>query len=51
MHRQSSGSGLLDQAAISEARHHWRLRPATRAGVPFESWYTLRVVFRIEGHR
>ena len=48
---QSSGSGLLDQAAVNEARRHWRLHPATRAGVPFESWYTLRVVFRIEGHR
>jgi periplasmic protein TonB len=46
---ESSGSARLDQAAVSEARSHWRLRPATRDGVPFEQWLTLRVVFRLEG--
>jgi protein TonB len=45
---ESSGSSRLDQAAMSEARAHWRLRPATRNGVPFEQWLTLRVVFHLE---
>jgi protein TonB len=47
---ESSGSSRLDQAAMSEARSHWRLRPATRNGVPFEQWLTLRVVFHLESH-
>ena len=47
---QSSGSERLDQAAIKEARQHWRLRPATRNGVPFEQWLTVPVVFRLEEH-
>ena len=46
---RSSGSPRLDQAAVSEARSHWRLRPATRNGVPFAQWLTLGVVFRLEG--
>jgi protein TonB len=45
---QSSGSERLDQAAIKEARQHWRLRPATRNGVPFEQWLTVPVVFQLE---
>jgi len=45
---ESSGSSRLDQAAMSEARSHWHLRPATRNGVPFEQWLTLRVVFHLE---
>jgi protein TonB len=45
---QSSGFDRLDQAAVSEAKQHWRLRPATRNGVPFEQWLTLKVVFRIQ---
>lgn len=45
---ESSGSARLDQSAMSEARSHWRLRPATRNGVPFEQWLTLRVVFHLE---
>jgi protein TonB len=45
---QSSGSVRLDQAAIKEARLHWRLRPALRNGVPFEQWLTVPVVFRLE---
>jgi periplasmic protein TonB len=45
---QSSGFELLDQAAVSEAKQHWRLRPARRNGVAFEQWLTLRVVFRLE---
>lgn len=43
----SSGFERLDQAALSEAKQHWRLRPATRNGVAFEQWLTLRVVFRL----
>jgi periplasmic protein TonB len=43
---QSSGYDRLDQAALSEAKQHWRLRPATRNGVPFEQWLTRKVVFR-----
>jgi protein TonB len=46
---QSSGSAKLDQAAINEAKTHWHLKPATRDGVAFEEWLTLRVVFRLEG--
>ncbi len=45
---RSSGSDRLDKAAIAEARSRWQLRPATRDGVPFEQWLTLRVVFRLE---
>lgn len=45
---QSSGSSRLDEAAMSEAKAHWRLRPAMRNGVPFEQWLTLRVVFHLE---
>jgi protein TonB len=45
---RSSGFERLDQAALSEAKQHWRLRPATRNGVAFEQWLTLRVVFRLE---
>jgi periplasmic protein TonB len=44
---QSSGSERLDQAAIKEARQHWRLRPATRNGVPFEQWLNVPVVFQL----
>jgi protein TonB len=47
---KSSGYDRLDQAAVSEAKQHWHLRPATRNGVPFEQWLTLKVVFRIEDH-
>ncbi len=45
---RSSGFERLDQAALSEAKQHWRLKPAARNGVPFEQWLTLKVVFRLE---
>jgi periplasmic protein TonB len=45
---RTSGFERLDEAAVSEAKQHWRLRPATRNGVAFEQWLTLRVVFRLE---
>jgi protein TonB len=44
---RSSGFDRLDQTAVSEALQHWRLRPATRNGNPFEQWLTLKVVFRL----
>jgi periplasmic protein TonB len=44
---RSSGFERLDQAAVSEAKQHWRLQPAARNGVAFEQWLTLRVVFRL----
>jgi periplasmic protein TonB len=47
---RSSGFERLDQAALGEAKQHWRLRPATRNGVGFEQWITLKVVFRLENH-
>jgi len=45
---KSSGYDRLDQAAVSEAKQHWHLRPAARNGVPFEQWLTLKVVFRLQ---
>lgn len=45
---ESSGSSRLDQAAMNEAKSHWRLRPAMRNGIPFEQWLTLRVVFHLD---
>ena len=47
---RSSGFERLDQAALGEAKQHWRLRPATRNGVGFEQWITLKVVFRLADH-
>jgi protein TonB len=47
---RSSGFERLDQAALGEAKEHWRLRPATRNGVGFEQWITLKVVFRLADH-
>jgi protein TonB len=45
---ETSGFATLDQAALEEARRHWKLRPGTRDGIPFEQWYTLRVVFHLK---
>jgi TonB family protein len=44
---RSTGSQRLDAAALTEARR-WRLRPATRDGVAFADWYSVRVVFRLD---
>jgi periplasmic protein TonB len=46
---ETSGFTLLDQAAVDEARRHWKLRPGTRDGTPVEQWYTLKVVFHLQG--
>jgi protein TonB len=45
---RSSGMEVLDQAAMEEARRHWRLRPGTRDGLPSEQWYRLKVVFHLD---
>ncbi|MGN6514570.1 MAG: TonB family protein [Rhizomicrobium sp.] len=34
---KSSGSAVLDQAAVDWVRHHWRYAPATRDGKPVAS--------------
>jgi protein TonB len=46
--RHSSGFPRLDAAALAEARHAWRLKPATVDGVPVEAWYAVRVSFRLD---
>jgi len=43
----STGSAELDAAAVV-ALSRWRFAPATRDGVPIESYYTLWVSFRLE---
>ena len=45
---KSTGSRTLDQSAIDEARRKWRLKPATRDGVPQAQWHRLRVVFELK---
>jgi len=40
----TSGSGLLDTAAV-RAAEGWHFRPATRDGVPTESWAIIPVRF------
>jgi protein TonB len=44
---RSTGSSRLDEAALAEAKR-WRLRAATRDGVAFAEWYSVRVVFRLD---
>jgi periplasmic protein TonB len=45
---KSTGSESLDRAAVTEAKRNWRMKPATRDGVPFADWYKMSVVFRLE---
>ncbi len=45
---KSTGSRTLDQSALDEARRKWRLKPATRDGVPYAQWHRLRVVFELK---
>ena len=45
---KSSGFEDFDRAAMQEARRSWRMIPATRDGVPFAQWYSLRVVFKLK---
>lgn len=49
--RKSSGFEDFDRAAMQEARRSWRMKPATRDGVPFAQWYSLRVVFKLTNPR
>ncbi len=49
--RKSSGFEDFDRAATQEARRSWRMKPATRDGVPFAQWYSLRVVFKLTNPR
>ncbi len=44
---RSTGHARLDAAALAEAKR-WRLRAATRDGVAFPDWYSVRVVFRLD---
>jgi protein TonB len=47
--KRSSGSGMLDRAAISAVRD-WRFQPATIGGEPVADWYRdWRWVFRLAG--
>ncbi len=48
---KSSGFEDFDRAAMQEARRSWRMKPATRDGVPFAQWYSLRVVFKLTNPR
>jgi protein TonB len=48
---KSTGFPALDQSALDEARHKWRLTPATRDGVPFAQWHRLRVTFKLNQQR
>jgi protein TonB len=45
----SSGVEALDRAATEHAVKAWRFRPATRDGVPVESWRTIPVRFALTG--
>jgi periplasmic protein TonB len=45
---RSSGYPRLDQAAVEEARKHWRLRPASRGNETLDAWGHFRVVFLLE---
>jgi len=45
---KSSGFEAFDRATMEEARRRWRLLPASRDGVPYAQWHTVRVVFKLE---
>jgi periplasmic protein TonB len=45
---KSSGFESLDRATINEAKRNWRLKPATRDGVPVAQWHRLVVAFQLE---
>jgi len=46
---RSSGHALLDEAAVSTVRTHWRFIPARRDGVPVESRAEVPIRFRLTG--
>lgn len=45
--KQSSGSALLDRAALDTVRR-WRFLPASRAGNAIDSWVDVPIRFRLE---
>jgi protein TonB len=45
----SATSDAFFEATRRQALSHWRFRPATRGGVPEESWKTMRVRFEMAG--
>lgn len=45
---KSTGFESLDRATLAEARRNWRMKPATKNGVPVADWHRLSVVFRLE---
>ncbi|MFC3711835.1 energy transducer TonB [Sphingoaurantiacus capsulatus] len=45
--KASSGHARLDEAAVAHARRAWRFTPATRDGVPVESWREVPVRFEL----
>jgi len=36
------------EATRTQALRHWRFQPATRDGIPVESWRTMTVKFKLE---
>ena len=44
---RSSGLAMLDEAAVSPVRAHWRFIPARRDGVPVESRADVPIRFRL----
>ncbi len=45
--KASSGHTRLDEAAVAHAKRAWRFTPATRDGVPVESWREVPVRFEM----
>jgi protein TonB len=45
---KTSGYEAFDRNTLDEAKHRWRLVPATRDGVAIPQWYRLRVVFKLK---
>ena len=45
--KASSGHIRLDEAAVAHAKRAWRFKPATRDGVPVESWREVPVRFEL----
>jgi len=45
---RSSGSALLDKAAVDCAKAHWRFRPALKDGKPVEASVKYAIKWRME---
>jgi len=48
---KSTGFDALDRSTLDEAKRKWRLKPATRDGVPFAEWHRMRVTFKLNEQR